>query len=283
MNPVILYDSILRRGAVTVTSTESGYSLNNLFDYRGFKKWKATSNGTQNIIIDLTPQNLALEGAGAGKLLLEGSGAGAILLESASSGAESCDAIGIYNHNLGSIGATVKVYYDSGGYQLAATITPTDDDTILSLFTSQSSLLWKIEITNASEKPFIGEIYLGARLTLPDPPDAPTIPVEESIKVASEIGDTGHLLGAVIQYYQAIVNHSWTRTPNWTRTFYSTYFLPFWNNHARKLYPFFYAWDLTNRADDIVFGSIDPGLVRREELTLLTYSDNIQLQMRGVL
>lgn len=282
-NPIILYDSILRRGVVEVTSTAGGYHKNNLFDMRAFKKWKATSNATQDITINLQQQALSLEGVGAGNLLLEGVGAGAILLESEVAGAESCDCIGIYNHNLGSIGATVKVYYENSGYQLAATITPTDDDIILSTFTTRNSEQWKIEISGANEAPYIGEIYLGARLTLPDPPDAPLTPVEESIRVASEIGDTGHLLGAVIQYYQAQINHSWTRTPNWTRTFYNTYFKPFWLNHARKLYPFFYAWDLIGNADDILFGSIPPDFVRREELTLLSYTDVVQLQMRGVL
>lgn len=282
MNPIILYDSILTRGALTVTSEADNYPIENVIDYRSFTKWKATSNATQTIEVNLTPQLLSLEGSGAGDLLLEGSGAGNILLEGEAAGAEACTAIGICNHNLGSIGATVKVYYDNSGWQLVETINPTTDKTILEYWATQSSLKWKIEISGATEAPYIGTIFLGTYLLMPDPPDAPYVPVNEGMKISTEISEAGHLLGAVIEHYPIDINPRWSRTPNFTRTFYTTYFLPFWENHAKLMRPFFYAWDKVNRADDVYYVYLDPGFIRRESLSLLSYTDEVELMLKGV-
>ena len=282
MNPVILYDNLLSRGALTVTSEATGYPIENVTDLRSFTKWKASSEATQDIEVDLTPVGALLEGAGAGRIMLEGAGAGQIMLEGEASGAELPNAIGIFNHNFGSIGATVKVYRDNGGWELLETINPTTDKPILSYWVAASSIKFKIEISGAAEAPYAGVIMLGVYLSMPDPPDAPYAPVNEGIKVSTEISEAGHLLGSVVEHFPININPRWTNAPNFTRTWYTTYFLPFWEDHGRWIKPFFYGWDLVNRPDDVFYVHLDPGFVRAEALSLLTYTDSVELLLKGV-
>lgn len=282
MNPLILFDNILAEGTLAVTSTATGYSINNIADYRSYTKWKAANTNTQNI--DLT--GISADGA-AGYVRAQTGWyiklQNNALLQKVSGTVEAADAIGIFNHNLGTIHATVKVqYWDGAAFQTAETLTPTDDDPILETFTTQSATKWRIEISNCSAAAEIAVIFLGAQLEIPDSPDAPTVPVEEGIAVNSEYSEAGNLLGSTPSHFPININHQWTKAPNITRTWYSTYFIPFWENHARDIYPFFYAWDLTNRPDDIRYVTINPGMSRREVLSLLTYSDELVLQMKGV-
>ena len=132
-----------------------------------------------------------------------------------------------------------------------------------------------------SAAPEVGVIFLGVSLSIPDSPDAPVIPVREGIKAASEISEAGNLLGTALAYNPKSLEHRWTNAPNITRTWFTTYFEPFWDNHAKLLFPFFYAWGLTNRADDIFYGRIETSSEKAERLTLLTYSDELILQMRA--
>jgi len=277
MNPVILFDNIMTEGAITATSTATDYDVDNLSDYRGYTKWKATGSGTQHITItDLLEGSSAPVRSQTGWYIKLQNNA---LLEQVSSGVDTADAIGILNHNLGTIGATIKVQYKlSGVWTTIATINPSDDEAILETFTSKSSADWRIELSSMTAAPEIGVIFLGVHLLFPWPPEAPVIPEEEGIKAFSEYSGAGHLLGTVLAYNPVTINPRWT---NLTRTWYSTSFLPFWDNHGKLIFPFFYAWDLTNRPDDIFYVSIDPGMVRMESLDLLTYTKELTLQMKS--
>ena len=46
---VLLYKNILIDGTLSVTNTASGYSLNNLIDYRSYTKWKSNTIDDQTI------------------------------------------------------------------------------------------------------------------------------------------------------------------------------------------------------------------------------------------
>lgn len=277
MNPIILFDNILTEGTLNATSTDSdtSYDVDNLKDYRSYTKWKAADTADQYITWAMGASSPVRSQTGWYIKLQNNA-----LLRGVTGGVDTADAIGIYNHNLGTVGATVEVQYqDAGVWTTLLTLTPSDDDPILSTFTSSTSGDWRIKISGMSAAPEIGVIFLGAHLLFPWPPEAPVVPEEEGINVSTEYSGAGHLLGSVLAYNPITINQRWT---DLTRSWYSTSFLPFWDNHAKLIYPFFYAWDLDNRPDDIFYVSLDPGMVRRESLELLSYTKELTLQMKGV-
>ena len=73
----ILYQNKMAIGTLTVTSTETGFSIDNIHDWRRYTLWKAANVNQQNIDLD----------AGAGNTY-------------------ACNAAVIYGHNLGTEGFT---------------------------------------------------------------------------------------------------------------------------------------------------------------------------------
>ena len=248
MLPIILYENILRNGTLTASGTDADYTLNNILDYKSYSKWKADNLTDPWIQIELGV-------------------------------ADDPDCIGIYNHNFNLVGGTIKLqYYDSGWIDLT-TLTPNGTFPILKNFTAQSSTKFRLFFDTPIVIPEAAVIFLGHLIEFPYPPTAPTVPVAESISAAMEISEAGHLLGAVISHFPIVINQRWE---NITRTWFDAYFRPFWFNHARYLIPFFYAWDLTNRSNDIFYVTVDPGQSFRETLTVLSLTDAIELNMKGI-
>ena len=275
MNPIILFDNILTEGTLTATSTASGYDVDNLKDYRVYTKWKAA--GTTNQYLSWNMGGIAKVRAQTGWYIKLQNNA---LLGAITGSVDTADAIGIVNHNLGTIGAQIDVqYYESGAWNTVLTLNPTTDNAILSTFTSHTSGDWRIKLSGMSAAPEIGVMFLGVHLSFPWPPEAPVSPVREGIKSKTEISNTGNLLGTNLAFNPKTINHRFT---NLTRTWFTTYYEPFWNNHAKLIYPFFYAWDLTNRPNDVFYGYIDDAIIQEEKLSLLNYNDELVLQMKGV-
>lgn len=250
MNPVILYNNFLEDGTLTVTSTESGYDKDNLLDQRPYTLWRATSSATQNIDLELVS-------------------------------AKKPTAIGIVNHNLFSIGATVKVQaYVASAWEDVHTFTPTADTAILELFTPDAvNTKWRINISGQSSEPIIGVIFLGTEITFPYPPETPYSPIQESIQIETEVSQKGHLLGNNIRYNPIQINASFK---DLTRVWVNANFVPFWNNYGKLLKYFFYAWDLTNAASDIYYVRFSPEMVYQLPKTILLYDDQLNLNMIGV-
>lgn len=254
MLPKLLYENILREGTLTAsgTSSDDDYNVNYLVDYRSFTKWKAASTSDPYVELEL-------------------------------SGAEEPDCLAIYNHNFDEVGGTIKLQHDSDDddtWTDMETITPNGTKPIMIMIgTPVSSTKFRIFFDTPTTIPEMAIIFLGVAIEFPYPPDSPTVPFDESIRATMEISEAGHNLGAVISHFPISVNQKFS---NFTRTWFDTYFKPFWINHARYLLPFFYGWDLTNRADDIFFLTMDENFIFREALTILSLTDELTLQMRGI-
>lgn len=273
-NPLLLYDNILLDGALTASDTATGYSVNNLIDYKAYTKWKGVDS-TCYLEIDMGDQPIdSLAGSP-----IESLAGNDILALAGGAGAKVPDAIGIFNHNLGTIGATVKVYYwDGAAYQQLLSYSPSNDITILQKFTTHSATKFKIEFSGMTAAPEIAIIFLGVKVEFPWRPDSPVIPYEQSMVLKAEISQAGNILGAVIQHKPFTISHKWKDI---TRTWFSTYYLPFWN-YASDMLPFFYAWDTENRSTEIWFLYLDPGMTFREVLSLINYSDEMILIARSI-
>jgi len=217
---IILYENIFLVGTPTVTSEATGFPKEQMWDLRPYTSWKATSAATQEIISDPAAK-------------------------------QSADCIGIYRHNLGSIGATIQIQYaDSygGPYTLETTIVPTDNSPIMKYFTNRTKY-WKIRITSSSSAQ-IGVLVLGDMLQFPYPPDAPYSPSPETARSKQEYSKGGHLLGVDVRYNEVAPAPVYS---NIERAWVKDYFNVFWNAHGKFYKPFFFAWDFDNSPGDIFF------------------------------
>ena len=250
--PIILYDNILSQGyTLTATDTEEGYDVLNLIDLRPYTFWKAASHGTKYITVD----------CGAAK---------------------SADCLAIIGHNLYTAGATVSIESspDNSSWTVRlADFTPTSDKAVLKTFTSASDQYWRIKIVTAAVAAYMAIAVLGQKLQFPYPPDTPYIPYSEVPVADVERSKNGHILG-VSTYLPALKMR--VQFSNITRTWFDTYFLPFWQNHGRLYKPFFFAWDLDTYENDVFLVSIDDEYNLESPFSVLTYIDILNLNMRGI-
>lgn len=282
MLPIILYKNILAQGNLSVDSTypSSEFHIRNLIDYRSFTKWKSEpADATVNIDVDFSPQYV--ERAESTVPIELQSGEDFERME-AGGNYDFPDAIGIFNHNLGTVGATIKVqHWDvlAGEYITLLSLTPTDNSTILKNFTAIASEKYRIELSNLTGPAEIAIIYLGERVDFQFRPAAPVISASHRIEAMAEYSRAGHLLGTSTMFYPVEINHRYELL---LRSWYNSNFKPFWKNHARLMLPFFYGWDIANRADDIYFCHIDTAMAEQESLTLLDYTDELNLILRAI-
>lgn len=253
MLPKLLYENILRNGTLSAsgTSADDDYHVNYLVDYKSFTKWKADSTSDPYVRLDLAV-------------------------------AGSADCIAIYNHNFNDIGGTVELQQDSDEndvWTTVAVLTINGTKPVMATFNSVTSKRFRIIFLTPTAEPEMAIVFLGTAIEFPYPPDSAVIPFDESITAQMEISEAGHNLGAIISHFPIRISHKYS---NFTRTWFNTYFKPFWINHARYLLPFFYAWDLTNRADDIFFVTLDETQIFRETLTVLSLMDEFTLNMKGI-
>ena len=224
--PILLFDNRFDDGTPTATSEATGFPIENAFDLREYMFWKATDNATQYLTIDCAS-------------------------------AKSADALGIMGHNLNTVGATVSVEYSTTGawggeeVEALAGFEPTDDTALLKVFTTAEKRYWRVKIAGSSAAPYIGVLILGERLTMEkyisggsfDP--QPERPVSETV-----INDAGHHLGTVLDRTEIVINASWRNLiPAWV----DSTFRPAWDDYLSQLKPFFWAWDITNHADEVHF------------------------------
>lgn len=221
--PVILYDSILRNSGATVTasSTESGdYAASYLYDLLPWKMWKSGTLVTGiNIDIDL-----------------------------GASGSDDADTIGLVNHNITSEAGSVTVYADAvtiGTTTVQAAYTPTYGNVDLKTFTAPGNKrYWRVALTkggNFTNKPYIGELFLGTRTTLTEFLSPDIDPFLKQVGASSEQTEGGHYAGAVLRGQ----THRFTLgfgEAGGSRTAMASV-MTFLDNHAYLLRPFIFQID----------------------------------------
>lgn len=228
--PVILWDSILRNtgATVTATSTDTGYSIASASDYLAWKEWKS---GVLTSPIDID-------------------------IDLGASGSDNADSLALINHNLTTLGATVTVYADAttiGTTTAQAAYTPTYDDVDLKTFTAPGNRrYWRIRIAHASPpfsaKPFIGEVFLGMRTTLPEFLDSATDPFFRQTEAGVEHSEGGHYLGAILRG-QTHRQDLGVSSVGIARSFWTSDLKAFDQNHLSRMRPFVFQID----ADDADF------------------------------
>lgn len=253
MNPIILSDNRFMDGVPDATGTATGYSPIHIRDLRPFTSWKAAASGTNYLTVDC--------GADA-----------------------TADSLGIFKHNLGTVGATVSVESSANGTDWTERLEgfePSDDNAILVTFDSATARYWRIKIVTADAAPQIAIAILGERIDFPTPPDGPFVPAEEGVEADVDESKEGNYLGVTWRFSTVRVKPQWTNEIL-SRSFIDSTMRPWWRSHGRYLFPFFWAWDLTTYPTDVKFLRMTSGYVFKPALRTLARTDSFDLDMEGV-
>jgi hypothetical protein len=125
--------------ASTASSAATGYSAANAWDWLTTTYWSPTSNGVQTLTFQFST-------------------------------AVSADYFGMYRHNLGTVGASVKLQHSPNGSTWTdafTAVSPDDNEIVLQTFTSASKTWWRIrfDLGSSADSLFVGIVAFGPRLT----------------------------------------------------------------------------------------------------------------------
>lgn len=166
--PMVLWDNKLTGGAITASSTFAGTLASNTLTETTYDFWKSNVSGSGYLTVDMaTPTKL--------------------------------DSVSVVAHNLGSIGATVKVQYSSDGVTFTdvASVDPTDDSTILIIIPAETYQYWRLDISGGSDYPIVGVFIGGERFVFPGGVKAPYTPIwqSQSVELLQSMSLNGQFLG----------------------------------------------------------------------------------------
>jgi hypothetical protein len=222
--PKIGWRNILRNAGATVTatSTASGFDVADVYNLRPWTIWKsAVLTSPIRIDIDL-----------------------------GASGSADADYLALVNTNIKALGGTVKVYADAvtiGTTQVQAAYTPGYDDVEYKEFTAPGvKRYWRVEIAHAappfSAAPFIGELFLGLKMTLTEYPSPDIDPFLKQVAAAGQQAEGGAYLGAILRGQTHRFTLA-TGSPGMARAFYTSDFNSFLDTHAYLMRPFVFVLD----------------------------------------
>lgn len=186
----------------------------------------------------------------------QATGAGDKTLAVSFSSAEAGNSFGIYKHNLGTLGLTVKVQHSSDGSTwvdlTGSEQSPPDDEAIFFVGASVSRAYWRIHITGlaAGETLIVGQAFVGPALQIFSPPEDGFTPPQFGLnsQFVMSRSDGGDFLGRSLirkgsksGFKISNVAEAWVKA-NW---------LPF-IKEAEK-HPFYFAWDSVGHFDEVAF------------------------------
>jgi len=223
-NPIILAENILELGTPAATDTASGYDVANIIDRRPYTFWVAGGAGTKYVTVDCGTSQTA-------------------------------DALGIVGHNLYTASATVSVECSDDNFaaetvEALAGFTPSSDYALLKTFTSKDKRYWRIKIVTAAVAAKIGVAFIGDRVTFDKAPIADFDPFPETVVAQTTRSKTGHLIASAQRYIGSrIVAEFRGVLASWI----SSTFRSLWDSYLAKLYPVFWAWDITSDSTGVYF------------------------------
>lgn len=240
--PIILYTSLIRTaGAVlAASSTEAGFSINAIMDYKPWMLWKSATLVT-GITIDIDL----------------GSDIG------------SADTIGLVYQNITSQTGTIELRADtSAGPNPPTTVrqaayTPTYGDVDIKTFTLASNLRrWRLVLAkggNFASLPYIGEIFIGQRTTLPELMSPEMDPFNKQTEASIQHSEGGQYLGAVTRGRMHREPLNIGTAAGMTRAFYTSDLNTFIDSHYDLYRPFFFQLDSGDTDFSRPFYLVKPG------------------------
>ena len=209
--------------ALTASSESSGFEAVNLSNWNVYESWKPSAAGTQTLDIDL------------GSLI-------------------DVDTFAIFGHDLNDYAGTIKLQWSNDGAtgwtDLFSAVTPSDNTCVFETFTSVSKRYFRIVTTQTGSAAAIHIAFVGERMILEKGFRIGYVPpgLLDDAETIQNVSDNGLPLGrsniakpGKYTIPQTILSPSWVRS-DW---------VPFLEH--TKLYPFFFAWDLANYPNEVVF------------------------------
>jgi len=144
--PTILYNNLFAQGTLAASTEAAGYPKENAITENTIKFWKPTALPA-TISVDL-------------------------------GSAKSVDSFSIVAHDCGAKGNTILLQSspDNSTWTTRCTVVPTDNTTILGLFTSVSARYWRLSISGGTA-PNIGVVMMTARFNMPAGVKPPYLPI----------------------------------------------------------------------------------------------------------
>jgi len=196
--------------------------------------------------------------------------------------AAAANAAGLVGHNLWTAGVAFSIESSDDNLSWTERLTPaipSSDKTTLRTFTEAVARYWQARMATGDAAPEIGELFLGAVLTFPKAPDRPVTPAVETVEAETVIGKTGHILGSIRRHVKVAATPTWS---NIQASWVAGDFRAFWDNHAKYLYPFIWAWDLTNYPADVYWMAPKDSATWQAPMGVSTYVNQISLPMVGI-
>lgn len=257
--PYILsnYDNrFLDAGAtVTASSTAAAVSAANMFDGRLYTIWKPANTSQQTITLTLTAS-------------------------------ASADSLAIAGHDFATQGTAISLESSTDNFaadttQIIAPFTLTNNRPIFCTFTQLSKRYWRLKIAAGSTAaPFIAVLCLGNKIEMPEYiTNEGFDPMQHQVVSQSHVSQTGQMLGSAIAYKKLRLNPKFHYISN---DFVNNIWIPFVNNHAGKLLPFFWVWDYSKAAEETHYVTFtdNPDIVM--PYTSGAAYRNISLELTGV-
>lgn len=245
-NPRIGWRNVISDGALF--SDEGAATLANLGNPATFLKWTADSNATQSVGVTL-------------------------------SSAQTVNYFGVAAHNLGSIGATIKLqsspdgmdpWTDISDEQLVST-----DQAFISEFEDAFALHYRLLISSPSAPPSIGVLYIGEILRVQRRIYVGHSPMtlNPRTRVSSGKSESGQFLGRVVRSttYETALEVD-NLTASWVRQRLDPFML------AAADTPFFWAWRPCSYPDEVGFAwaTDDPSVANARSNGMMTF--NVKMQ-----
>jgi len=251
--PKIYWKDDIDEATVVATSTASGYDVNNLFNRKEGDFWKATSTADQRINFDFGAAN-----------------------------DKQVDYIVISGHNLGSIGATVKLQYSATGAWAGEEVdfltnSPTTDAIILLTNPSLSAAkrYWSILITGTpSSAAEMAIAYFGQSVEL-DYVDVSFDPNRQKRRVDVSITQGGYVTGIHVRYTERMMALQWQPI----EIAIHDKIEDLWENNGLK--NFVIVWDGTDHAADIFLMRIDENADFNNPFVQGGLYRNVSLNLKG--
>lgn len=243
-DPIILWDNILAKKTLTASSEASGFPIENIFDWREWTYWKASSGGLITIDFD--------------------------------SDFETVNILAISGHNFGSgassIGARIQIQQSTSSgfmiYDILGNYYPIDDEPFYFEFTQATKEYIRIEITDMDDPPYIAVAYMGDKMELPVGPEFSWDPDMQNTKAEKHKSYSGKVIATTVAIHQREVEVPFKRIP---QSFVTSDLLPFLQTHYKEMQPFFFIPDPGDFWDDDKIYFLTPP--DNPEISLPMYND----------
>ena len=256
MSSVILSDNRFLDGLPTTPYTAAGYNVLNVRDGRTYTSWRSDRAGTQYITVDCgTPKGADTLGlAGTNFKGLSGT---YIAVESSDNGSA-------WTSRL----SAVELSYS------------TLNRAYLKTFLGATARWWRVMIQTSSVPPQVAILMLGMRIGFPRAPDAPFAPIEAKRIVEASKSKTGQLIGVTSRYTELSISPRWTTIEF---DFIENEMLPFFREYGGGMNPFFWAWDIFHRPEEVYLVRLTSSHVHNPRKANGLFYESFLLDMEGVI